>query len=86
VPRAKAACLSVMAIITAGRSPLKALFAPLIAAFDTILGVVSGDIGWCFLVAARCCLPASLCRAKHGRLIVGGVLGGDATRLLKLAL
>jgi hypothetical protein len=74
-----------MAIITAGHdcSPLKVLLATLIASIDALLGAVHGDIRRRLLVTARCRLPASLCRVKHDRLIVGGVLGGDAARLLK---
>jgi hypothetical protein len=74
-----------MEVIVAGRGrgPLKALFAPLVAAFDALLGAVSGNIRRCLLVLARCCLPTSLCRVKHGHLVAGGALGGDATRLLK---
>jgi hypothetical protein len=42
----RAAHFPVMAIITAGhgRGPLRALLVPLVAAFDALLGVVSGDI------------------------------------------
>jgi hypothetical protein len=85
VPCVKVARLPVMAIIAAGRghSSLKALFAHLVAAFDALLGVVSGDVGWCLLVTARYHLPASQCKAKHGRLTIGGALGGDVTWLLK---
>jgi hypothetical protein len=74
-----------MAVIMAGRgcSPLKVLLAPLVATFDAYLGVVCGDIKRCLLVTARYLLPASLCRAKHGRLIDYGVLGGDTTHVLK---
>jgi hypothetical protein len=63
-PHAGATCLPVVVVITAGHghSPLKALFAPLVAAFDTLL-----------------------CRVKHGRLVASGVLGGNATWLLKRA-
>jgi hypothetical protein len=46
---------------------------------------VSGDVGWCLLVATQCRLPTSLCRVKHGRLIAGGALGGDAVQLLRHA-
>jgi hypothetical protein len=68
---------------THGRGPLKVLLAPVLATFDVFLGVVSGDVGRCLLVATRGCLPASLGRAKHDHLIAGGVLGGDAARLFK---
>jgi hypothetical protein len=57
----------------------------LVAAFDALLGVVSGNIGWFLLAAARCCLLASLCRVKHARIVAGGALGGGTTQLLKRA-
>jgi hypothetical protein len=84
---AGAARLPVMAIVAAGHrhGPLKPLLAPLIAAFDGILGAVSGDIGQCLPVIARGGLPGSLCWAKHNHFIAGGVLGGDAARLVKCA-
>jgi hypothetical protein len=87
VPRVGAARLLVITVVVAGhgRSPLKVLFASLVAAFDALLGAMSGNIGWCLLVIARCHLPASLCKAKHGCLKAGGALGGDAARLLKCA-
>jgi hypothetical protein len=68
-----------MAVITmgCGHSPLKALFVPLIVAFDTLLVAVSGDVGRCLLVAAQRCLPASLCWAKHGHIVASGALGGN---------
>jgi hypothetical protein len=80
-PRTGATCLPVMAVIVAGSglSPFEALFVPLVATFDALLGVVSGDVKWCFLVAAQCRLPASQCRAKHGCHTTGGALGGNAT-------
>jgi hypothetical protein len=56
---------------------------PLFAAFNALLGVVGSDIGWCLLLAAWGHLPASMGRAKHDRLIAGGVMGGDAVRLLE---
>jgi hypothetical protein len=42
---AGATCLPVMVVITAGhgRGPLKGLLAPLVATFDTLLGIVSGS-------------------------------------------
>jgi hypothetical protein len=61
------------------------MFAPLVAAFDALLGIVSGDIGRCLFVVVLCRLYASLCRMKHGCLVASGVLGGDAPRLLKRA-
>jgi hypothetical protein len=54
-PHAEAICLPVMVIIAdgQGRSPLKALFVPLVAAIDALLGAVSSFIGWRLLIAAR---------------------------------
>jgi hypothetical protein len=66
-----------------GRSPLNALLVPLFAAFDALLDAVGGDIERCPLVATLGHLHASLSRVKHDRLIIGGVLGGDAARLLE---
>jgi hypothetical protein len=82
VPHAETARPTIVAI-GRGRGPLKALLANLFVPFDALLGAVGGDVRWCLPVAARGCLPASLGRAKHGLLIAGGVLGGDATRLLE---
>jgi hypothetical protein len=78
----------VVAIMTAGRGrgALKALLTPFVAAFDSLLGAVSGDIGRCLLVAARCDLLTSMCRVKNDHLIAGSALGGDVARLLKCAL
>jgi hypothetical protein len=77
----------VVAIVTAGRGcgPLKMLLLPLVAAFDALLGAVGGDIGWCLPVAALGGLPASLCWAKHDRLIGGGALGANVVWLLECA-
>jgi hypothetical protein len=74
-PHAGFARVPVAGVIMTGHgySPLKTLLAPLIAAF---LGVVSGDVGRCPLIAARCRLPASWWRAKHDYLIAGGALDG----------
>jgi hypothetical protein len=84
---ARATYLPVVTVIIAGhgRNPLKSLLAPLVAAFDTLLCAVGGDVGWCLLVAIRGCLLASPCGAKHDRLIAGDALGGDAVRLLERA-
>jgi hypothetical protein len=46
---------------------------------------VSGIIGQRILVAAWGRLPAHLPRAMCGGLIVGGMLGGNAARLLERA-
>jgi hypothetical protein len=87
-PHTEATRIPITAIIIAGHchSPLKALPAPLAAAFDALLGTVSSNIRWHLLVAPRCHVPASLCRVNHDCLIAGGALGGDDVRLLKRAL
>jgi hypothetical protein len=64
---------------------LKALLAPLVAAFDALLRAMSGDVRWCLLVTAWGHLPACLCGVEHDCLIAGGVQVGDAMRLLELA-
>jgi hypothetical protein len=81
----KATHLPITAVVVGARGPLKALLAPLATAFDALLGVVSGNIRWCLLVATRGCLPTSLCRAKHDHLVTYGMLGGDVVRLLECA-
>jgi hypothetical protein len=82
-PHARATCLTVIAI-NHGRGPLKALLAPLSVAFDALLSAMGGDVGRRLPVVAWGCLPASLGRVKHDRLVAGGALGGDAAWLLKL--
>jgi hypothetical protein len=54
-------------------------------AYDTVLGVVSGIVEWCLLVAALHRLPAHLYGAVCGRLVVGGDFGGDTAPLLEHA-
>jgi hypothetical protein len=54
-----------------GCGPLTALLAPLFAAFDALLGAVGGDVGRCLHVTT------------WGHLTAGGVLSGDAARLLR---
>jgi hypothetical protein len=68
-----------------GHGPQRALLAPLVAALDALLGVVSADVGRCLLAAAWGRFPVRLCGAVHGRLVAGGVLGGDAEQLLERA-
>jgi hypothetical protein len=68
-----------------GHSPLKALLAPVVAAFDALLGKMGGDVGRCLLVAARGCLPAFLCGVKHDCLIAGVVLRDDRAWVLECA-
>jgi hypothetical protein len=58
---------------------------PLVATFDAVLGVAGGVVGRCLLITAQGRLPACLCRAVHDCLVVGGVLGGDATWHLERA-
>jgi hypothetical protein len=58
------------------------LLAPLVATLGALLGVLDSDEGRRLLAAAQGCLPATWGRMKFDRLIAGGVLGGNATRLL----
>jgi hypothetical protein len=58
---------------------------PLVAAFDVVLGNVSGDIGRRLHITARARFPSRMCRAVHDRLIVGGVLASDAAWLFERA-
>jgi hypothetical protein len=82
---ARTACLPVVAIIVVGRGhgPLRALLPALFATLDALLRVVGGDVGRRLLAAAWGHLPVSLGLWMHDHLIARGVLGGDATRLLK---
>jgi hypothetical protein len=72
-------------VVGCGSGPLRALLEPLIAAFDSLLGVVSGDIRRHLLVMAQGHLPASLCWVKHDCLVASGALGGNAAPHLKHA-
>jgi hypothetical protein len=82
-PHARAARLPIVVVIVFGHGPLRVMLALLFAALDALLSAVDGDIGWHLLAAAWGRLPTSLGWIKHDYLIAGGVLGGDATRLLK---
>jgi hypothetical protein len=84
---ARATCFPVALVVIAGRGhgPLRVLLAPLVAAFDALLGTVSSGIGRRLLVSAWGRFPAYLCEAGHDHLVPGGVLGGDATWLLERA-
>jgi hypothetical protein len=62
---------------------LKALLAPLFAAFDALLGAVGSDVRWHHPTTARGHLSTSLGRVEHDCLIAGGALGGDVALLLK---
>jgi hypothetical protein len=60
-PHIGATCLFDIAVIIVGdgRGPLRMLLVPLLSALGSFLGVVGDDVGWCLLVTAWCCLPAS---------------------------
>jgi hypothetical protein len=79
-PHVGAACLPVVVVLMVdrGRGPLRTLLVPLLAT----LGAMDGDVGWHLLATAWGCLPATQDRMKFGRLIAGGVLGGDVVLLL----
>jgi hypothetical protein len=83
----KAAHLLAVVVTTVGdgRGPWRAVLVLPVAALDVILGNVSGDIGRRILITARAHFPSRMCRAVHDRLIVGGVLAGDAARLFERA-
>jgi hypothetical protein len=61
VSHTRVAHIPVVAIIMAGRGrgPMMVLLAPLVATFDALLGLVSGDIRRCLPVTTRGDLPAS---------------------------
>jgi hypothetical protein len=86
-PHARAAHFPAAVLIAVGhgRSPWRALLALLVTASDVVLGAVSCIIERRLVVAAWGRLLAHLCGAVYGRLVVGGVLGGDAVRLLEHA-
>jgi hypothetical protein len=71
------ACLLVDAAIITDRGCglLAALLAPLLAALGSLLGILDDDVGWRFPIATWGWV-------KLGRLVVDGVLGGDAAQLL----
>jgi hypothetical protein len=63
--------------------PLKALLPPLFPALDALHVAVGGDVGWRSLTVAQDRLPAPLGWMRHDRLVVNGILSGDATRRLE---
>jgi hypothetical protein len=77
----------VAAVITAGRGhdPGRALPIPLLVAFYSLFGTLSGNVRRCIPIAAGGRLPARLYRAEHDRLVASGVSGGDAVWLLERA-
>jgi hypothetical protein len=84
VPHVGDARLSVIAIIIVdrGRSSLRTLFAPPLAALDTLPSALDSDVEWRLPTAAWGCLPASCRMTKFGRITTGGILGGDTAQLL----
>jgi hypothetical protein len=85
VPPTGATRLSIVAItvVSCGRGPLKVLLVLPFAALDALLIAMGGDVIRRSFAAAQGCLPASLGRARHDRLIVGSVLGGNAAWCLE---
>jgi hypothetical protein len=84
MPHAEIAHLPIVAIVVVGRghSPLRTLSVPHLAVLGALPSTMDGDIGWCLLTAAWGRLPTSRRKMKFSRLTVGGVLGGDAAKLL----
>jgi hypothetical protein len=58
---------------------------PLVTTSDVAFSAVSDIVGRCLLVTALGHLPAHLCEVVCGHPVVGGVLDGDAVRLLERA-
>jgi hypothetical protein len=80
MPRAGATHLPVVVIVVVGRgrSQLRTLLAPLLAALGALPGSLHGDVEWRLPATAWGHLPASWREVKFGHLTIGGVLGGDA--------
>jgi hypothetical protein len=72
----------VIVIVDHDRNSLRALFTPLLAALGAPLGILDGIDGWHCVVATWSRLLAAWDIEKFGRLLSGGVLGGDAAQLL----
>jgi hypothetical protein len=69
-------------VVGHGHNPLRTLLAPLLATLGALLGIVDDDVEWHLFTTARGHHPTTWGRAKFDRLIVGGILGGDAAELL----
>jgi hypothetical protein len=63
-------------------APLRTLLVPLLAALDTLLGVMDGDVERCLPTASWGRLPAAWGRKKFDGLVVGGIVGGDIAQHL----
>jgi hypothetical protein len=84
-PHTGAARLFVIDVVMVGRGrgPLRVLLVPLFTALDALLSSMDDDVRRRLLATALGHLHALLSRTKLGHLVAGGVLGGDAARLLE---
>jgi hypothetical protein len=85
-PHASAVCLPIVTVIVVGRGcgPLRMLLEPLLAALHTLLGDVDGNVKWHPFAVAWDHLPASLGGMMFGRLVAGGIPGGEVAWLLTI--
>jgi hypothetical protein len=73
----------VVVIVDHDRNPLTALLMPLLAALEFPLGISDGGIRWHHIATTCGCFPTAWYREKFNWLLPSGVLGGDATQLLR---
>jgi hypothetical protein len=83
IPHAGAACFLIVAAIVVdhSRNTPRTLVAPFLATLDTLLGIKDSDVNRILLATTRGCLPDAHGMVKFGRLIVAGLLGGDAAQV-----
>jgi hypothetical protein len=74
----------VIIVIVVGRScnPLWASLSPFLATLGVLLGTLDGSAEWRCLAIARDCFATTWDRLRPDRLLIDGVLGGDAEQLL----
>jgi hypothetical protein len=73
----------IIVVVIAGRgcNPLRTPLSSLPATLDILHCALDGDVGWCRSTVARDCFPFTWDRERTGRLLIGGVLGGDIEQL-----
>jgi hypothetical protein len=81
-PHVGAAHLLVVTVVIVGRSPLRTLLAPPLAAVDALPRTLDGDVRRYLPAVAWGHLPTSWKKTESGCLTTGGILGGDAAYLL----